>query len=155
MANRRSKESERSAEPDDAPAANRMGYGNPPHYTRFRPGQSGNPRGRPRGAKGRKQIVAEIANEMHWVVEDGKRRRRTTLELIFLKLRNLAAQGNVAAFRAYHTLLARYSPQGTQARGGYMIVPEVLTIEEWERKFADLADFQRRLAEEAEEDGKM
>jgi len=149
MANRRSKESERSAEPDHAPEADRVGYGNPPPETRFQPGRSGNPRGRPRGAKGRKQIVANIANEMHWVVEDGSRRKRSTLELIVLQLRNLAAQGNVAAFRAYHTLLATYSPQGAEARGGYMIVPEVLTIEEWERLAVEVQAYQRRLAEEA------
>ena len=27
-----------------------VGYGKPPKLTRFKPGQSGNPRGRPRGA---------------------------------------------------------------------------------------------------------
>jgi hypothetical protein len=33
---------------DDDP---RVGYGRPPLATRFRPGQSGNPRGRPKGAR--------------------------------------------------------------------------------------------------------
>ena len=155
MANRKSKGSDRSAEPDEAPGANGVGYGNPPQHSRFQPGESGNPRGRPRGAKGRKQIVATIANEMHRVVEDGSRRRRSKLELILLQLRNLAAQANVQAFRAYHNLLARYSPEKTRTHGGYLIVPEQLTLEEWQREIVKVEAYQRRLIEEAErEEGK-
>jgi hypothetical protein len=33
------------------PAGERVGYGRPPLATRFRAGQSGNPRGRPKGAR--------------------------------------------------------------------------------------------------------
>jgi hypothetical protein len=143
-----------SAEPDDGPEANAGGYGSPPRHSRFKPGHSGNPRGRPRGARGHKQIVAKIVNEMHWVVEDGDRRRRSTLDLIVLQLRNLAAQGNVSAFRAYHTLLARYSPEATETRRNHMIVPEVRTIEEWERLAADVQAYQRSLDEEAEDLGR-
>ena len=153
MANHKGNGSSRSAEPEGAPATSRAGYRNPPLETRFAPGQSGNRRGRPRGAKGHKQIVRKIANEMHSVVEDGKRRSRSTLELVLLQLRNLAAQGNVQAFRAYNNLLAKYSPQPTKARGGYLIVPEVRTIEEFERELIDLREFQRRLAEEWEPQG--
>ena len=155
MANRKRKGSDQSAEPDDGWGASCVGYGNPPQHSRFQPGQSGNPRGRPRGAKGRKQIIAEIASEMHGVVENGDRRRRSTLKLIVLQLRNLAAQGNIQAFRAFHTLLARYSAQGAEARLDYMIVPEVLTIKEWERLAVEVQAYQRRLEEEAEEQGKM
>jgi hypothetical protein len=92
---------------------------------------------------------------MHSVVEDGKRRSRSTLELILLQLRNLAAQGNVQAFRAYNDLIAKYSPQRTERRIGYMVVPEPFaTPEEWERVAGvKLREFQRRLAEEAEHEG--
>jgi Family of unknown function (DUF5681) len=151
MANRKGNGSSRSAEPEGALAAPRAGYGNPPLETRFAPGESGNRRGRPRGAKGHKQIVRKIANEMHQLVENGKRRRRSTLDLVLLQLRNLAAQGNVSAFRAYNNLLAKYSPQPTKTRGGYMIVPEVRTIEEWEREFGSASGYQQHLAEEPEE----
>ena len=156
MTKRKSEGLDRSAEPDDGPGANGVGYRNPPQHTRFQPGQSGNPRGRPRDAKGWKQIVARIANEMHWVVEEGSRRRRSTLELILLQLRNLMAQGNDQAFRAYHNLFARYSPQETKTHRGYLIVPEQLTLEEWQREMVKVEAYQRRLIEEAErEEGKM
>ena len=81
MANHKGNGSSRSAEPEGAPATSRAGYRNPPLETRFAPGQSGNRRGRPRGAKGHKQIVRKIANEMHSVVEDGNRRKRSTSSL--------------------------------------------------------------------------
>ena len=92
---------------------------------------------------------------MHSVVEDGKRRSRSTLELILLQLRNLAAQGNVQAFRAYKDLVAKYSPQKTERRLGYMVVPEAFaTPEEWERVAGvKLREFQRRLAKEWEQQG--
>jgi hypothetical protein len=157
MANRKSNGSSRSAEPEGALAAPRAGYGKPPLETRFPPGQSGNPRGRPRGAEGHKQIVRKIVNEMHSVVEDGKRRERSTLELVLLQLRNLAAQGNIQAFRACNNLLVKYSPREAKTRGGFLIVPEVCaTPEEWEREVGvKLRAYQRRLAEEAEREGTM
>jgi Family of unknown function (DUF5681) len=150
MAKWKSKESDRWAKPDDGPAADGVGYASPPLKARFRPGQSGNPRGRPKDAKGRKQIVAKIAGEMHWIVEDGTRRRRSTLELILLQLRNLAAQGDIQAFRAHHDLLAKYAPQETKSRGGYLVVPEQMTTsEEWVRVVAPrLEAYQRRLREQ-------
>jgi hypothetical protein len=87
---------------------------------------------------------------MHWVVEDGNRRRRSTLELILLQLRNLAVEGDIQAFHAYHNLLAKYAPQETKTQAGYLIVPEQMTtIEEWERVVAPrLEAYQRKLREQ-------
>ncbi len=110
-----------------------VGYGNPPLKGRFKEGQSGNRRGRPRGSKNRKTIVREIANEAHAVTEDGQRRQRSTLELILLTLRNRAAEGDVRAFRAYTKYLAKFEPQETHSKGGYLVVPAEMTPEEWIR----------------------
>ena len=35
----------------DDTSRQKVGYRNPPQHTRFKPGQSGNPRGRPRGQR--------------------------------------------------------------------------------------------------------
>lgn len=99
--------------------------------TRFQPDRSGNRKGRPKGARGRKQIVRGIALETHTLVEEGRRRTRTTLELVLLSLRNRALSGNVRAFRAAHELLQRYAPQQATKRGGFLIVPEPMNLEEW------------------------
>ncbi len=109
-----------------------VGYGNPPLKSRFKEGQSGNRRGRPRGSKNRKTILREIANEAHAVTEDGQRRQRSTLELILLTLRNLMAEGKVPAFRAYKKYLAKYEPQDSRRKYGYLVVPAPVSLEDSE-----------------------
>jgi len=111
--------------------ADTVGYGHPPTIRRFKQGQSGNPRGRPRGSKNRKTIVRQIAEEMHTVAEDGQRRRRSTLELMLLALRNRSLEGDVRAFRALRKFLARFEPQDTPSKLGYLVVPGVMTEEEF------------------------
>ena len=41
----------------------KVGYRNPPAHTRFKPGQSGNPSGRPKGGQNLKTIFNKILNE--------------------------------------------------------------------------------------------
>jgi len=71
-----------------------VGYGKPPLATRFRPGQSGNPQGRPRGAKSVATSVDEALNERVSVTENGKRRKITKRQAMFKQLANRAAQGD-------------------------------------------------------------
>ena len=73
---------------EQPPAHEEVGYGKPPTRRRFK--KSGNSKGRPKGSKNRKTIVKAVANEMHTVAENGKHRRRSTLDLVLLSLRNLA-----------------------------------------------------------------
>lgn len=109
-----------------------VGYSKPPMERRFKPGNSGNPRGRPKGAKNLNTIVAEVANEMHSVIENGKRRRLSTLDLIVLRLRNLAmVDGNIRAFDEIHRLRKTYGPQEYSQNAGVMVAPAEMTLEEW------------------------
>ncbi len=116
--------------PEQPPANEQVGYGKPPMRRRFK--VSGNPKGRPKGSKNRKTIVKMVANEMHDMLEKGKRRRRSTLELVLLRLRNMALEGkNVRAFEELHRLTKAYQPQEADVIGGYLVVPAVMTQEEW------------------------
>ena len=45
---------------------NRVGYGRPPAHSRFRPGASGNPSGRPKGAK---SFTTDLRDELAELVE--------------------------------------------------------------------------------------
>lgn len=74
-----------------------VGYGKPPRKNQFQPGQSGNPRGRPRGAKGLKAELREELNEWVTITVEGKPRRIRKRRLIIKALAAQAAKGNVAA----------------------------------------------------------
>ena len=52
-----------------------VGYGKPPPHTRFAKGQSGNPRGRPCGAKNFTTLLEEALDEAVTVTENGGRRK--------------------------------------------------------------------------------
>jgi hypothetical protein len=52
-----------------------VGYRKPPLHSRFERGQSGNPRGRPSGAKNLATLLTEALNETVVIAEDGGRRK--------------------------------------------------------------------------------
>ncbi len=115
---------------EQPPAHEEVGYGKPPTRRRFK--TSGNSKGRPKGSKNRKTIVKAVANEMHSLIENGKHRRRSTLDLVLLRLRNMALEDkNVRAFEELHRLIKAYQPQETNDDVGYLVVPAEMTQEEW------------------------
>lgn len=78
-----------------------IGPGNPPAKNTFKPGQSGNPKGYPKGKPNAKTVIAywlgqteEIDNPL-----TGQRETITQLDAITLRLLQEARKGNVAAFR--------------------------------------------------------
>jgi hypothetical protein len=77
----------------------RVGFGRPPSATRFKKGQSGNPRGRPRGR--RRDIPYDaVLGQMVTVREDGRERRITAAEAFILQLTQKGLGGDSAAARA-------------------------------------------------------
>ncbi len=104
----------------------------PQMVRRFKRDESGNQRSSPHGSKTRKKIVRDFAHETHKVTENGRSQWRSTLELMLLALRNLAAEGNPRAIRAYQKYLARYEPQPLNSNLGVLVVGEDYTEEEAE-----------------------
>lgn len=88
--------------------------------------------GRPKGSPNRKTIVRKVANKTLTVMENGKRKRRTVLELVLLALRNLALEQKKArAFDEYHRLLETHQPQQVDETLGYLVVPAEISPEDW------------------------
>ena len=88
--------------PPDEEGDHEVGYRKPPRHTRFTKGQSGNPRGRPPGAKNLKTLLSDALNEFVIVSENGGRRKITKREAIVTQLVNRSAS---ADFRAIKILL--------------------------------------------------
>src|SRR6516165_4251143 len=88
--------------PRDRDGDYEVGYGKPPRHTRFVKGRSGNPRGRPPGAKNFTTLLNEALNEGVLVTENGEHRKISKREAIVTQLANRAA---AADFRAIKILL--------------------------------------------------
>ncbi len=85
---------------NDAPAdTEKVGYCRPPRATRFRPGQSGNPRGRPRKPKPVQELLAMELRRRVVIRENGREQRIPKLELVMKRLVNDAIQGSYPAVR--------------------------------------------------------
>lgn len=76
-----------------------VGYGKPPRHTRWKKGQSGNPKGRPKGARGLKtDLRAELISRME-IRMNGERVSGTKQQLMLRTLTARAASGDVRATR--------------------------------------------------------
>lgn len=71
-----------------------VGYGKPPEHSRFKKGESGNPKGRPRGAKNFSTDLREELNEKVPVRENGKVKKLTKQRAIVKGQVNKAMSGD-------------------------------------------------------------
>jgi hypothetical protein len=74
--------------------------GKPPRNGQFKPGQSGNPKGRPKGAKSFRTHILEQLGRKVTVIEQGRRRTMSRGEAIALQLVNKAAAGDPKSLAA-------------------------------------------------------
>ena len=74
-----------------------VGYGKPPRHTRFRPGQSGNPLGRPKGTRNLATDLSEELREKIIVTEGGKTRETTKQRAIIKTAVARALKGDIRA----------------------------------------------------------
>lgn len=76
-----------------------VGYGTPPEATRFKKGNSGNPKGRPRGSLNVRNLFIKISREKVVINENGQRKTVTKLEAALKQMVNKAASGDIRALR--------------------------------------------------------
>jgi hypothetical protein len=57
-----------------------VGYGRPPLHSRFKPGQSGNPKGRAKGSQNLRTILKRVSNEQIQIREGDRTRRMSRME---------------------------------------------------------------------------
>ncbi|HJU84176.1 MAG TPA: DUF5681 domain-containing protein [Holophagaceae bacterium] len=84
-----------------------VGYGKPPRASQFTQGQSGNPAGRPKGARNLTTVLKGALEERVVVTERGRPRSLSKLEVMVKQLVNKAAGGDLRAFAQVQGLLER------------------------------------------------
>ena len=75
----------------------KVGFGNPPEEHRFKPGRSGNPKGRPKGRKNLATIIHQACSQKVQVKDGNRTRMISKLEAVILQLTNKAASGDARA----------------------------------------------------------
>ncbi len=118
-------------EPDDQGRDYNVGYGKPPLETRFKPGQSGNPKGRPKRAKGLNTLARSALTEKVKVRTANGEKRMTRIEALLHKLMELAMKGNGAALANLLKIYAVAVPD-QQEVDGVPHQPEDLTATDLE-----------------------
>ncbi len=112
----------------------KVGYGNPPKHSRFKPGQSGNRRGRPKSKKRGKTDVSELLNEPVKVTAGGKERDMSPFEASFRKLAIKAINKDLRAIRKFMKICEEYgifAPPPAATGSGVITAPKGVNFQEW------------------------
>jgi hypothetical protein len=109
-----------------------IGYGRPPKATQFKPGASGNPKGRPKGSRPVGSLLQDIIQQKIAVTENGRTRRLPALEIMLRRLANDAMRGEQRAIKFLLSLLDHYgaSPQ-TKLNLGEMLAEDAEILAEY------------------------
>jgi hypothetical protein len=91
-----------------------VGHGKPPKKTQFKKGQSGNPKGRPKGSRNLKTEIERELKRKVTITEDGRRKRITKREAVAKQLVNKAVSGDP---KAIPVLLKEVPPGESDAAG--------------------------------------
>jgi hypothetical protein len=103
-----------------------VGYGQPPLASRFKPGTSGNAKGRPKGSKNLKTLIREAMTASISIQEGEKTRRVTKLEGVVLRQLQSALKGSdraaLAVIKMAHQL--RFLEDSESATAETALSPE-------------------------------
>jgi len=89
-----------------------VGYKKPPRHTQFKPGQSGNPKGRPKKSATLNDIILENLGKKVTIMDSTKVRNVSILEAIVLMLINKATKGDYRSMQMVFDLLQSASHRG-------------------------------------------
>lgn len=102
-----------------------VGYCKPPKHTRFRKGQSGNPKGRPQGTLNIATVLQRALRQKVVIYHNGKAKTVTQLEAAVDQLLAKAIGGDVKALRQLWTLMGSVEEREAQAPVPNSVLDEV------------------------------
>lgn len=93
-----------------------VGYGRPPKHTRFKPGQSGNPKGKAKGLRNVATDVQQALNAVVRVSADGKPRKMSAQKAVIMRTVEKALRGDSRSAAQVIELMQRYNSDPPLAR---------------------------------------
>ena len=127
-------------------SAQQVGYGRPPEATRFKKGQSGNPKGRRKGSLNVATALARTLREKVVVNENGRRKKMTKFEAAITQFVNKAASGDLRALQSMITLAREAETRESQPQPNSQALGESdqKIMERIMKRFQTGTDNQRR-----------
>jgi hypothetical protein len=129
------------------PEPYRVGYKRPPRHSQFAKGETGNRKGRPKGAKGLKTIVRKILTEKVVVRSASGSQRMTKMEALVHKTTEQGFAGNMRAILSAMQLYEKSVPDEPVTMAQSQAVP----IDMDAHDHAILKALQRSLRDEDDE----
>lgn len=82
---------------DGADDAYEVGYGKPPKGSQFKPGKSGNPKGRPKAPPKVEELIAREAARLITITVEGQKKTLTQAEVVIKAMFQKAMKGDLSA----------------------------------------------------------
>lgn len=115
-----------------------IGYGRPPKHKQFKKGQSGNPKGRKKGARGLKTDLRAELNERIEITENGKTVKLTKQQLMVKQLAAKAIKGDVRSIGKLADLTIALLGAEDESRTNVATLPadDETILQEWLKRKA-------------------
>ena len=98
-----------------------VGYKKPPKDTQFKKGQSGNPKGRPKGSKSLKTLLEEALSSPITITEGGVPRKTELRQLLFKAMVGKAVKGDARATAVLVKLMEQFGLSKPDGSDHYII----------------------------------
>lgn len=121
-----------SKDPKSPPPDYEVGYGRPPRQTRFKKGQSGNPKGRPKVRGGAEVDVADLRIGLVTITQDGVARKMPAKEVELRKILAKAIKGDMRSIKYLLEQFEKYKavrPQPRPVGGGVAKMPKSMPFD--------------------------
>ncbi|WP_170482814.1 DUF5681 domain-containing protein [Ruegeria arenilitoris] len=120
-----------------------VGYGKPPKAHQFKPGQSGNPKGRPKGSPNLLKLISKHAAKKVAVIEAGTEKKMARMDVVISAMFNKASKGDVPAARLLTNMIALATQMSAdEAQTGYSDedLRVMLAEADWQKMLVDLKE---------------
>lgn len=110
-----------------------VGWCKPPPDGQFKKGESGNPKGRPKGAKSNKTLFKENFETKQSLTLNGKAAKLTAMELSYKQIAQKASAGDIRFIKLALALAAQFSENRTDVSTADLEV-DLALLEEFVKK---------------------